>query len=370
MTRRRWRITLLAALATLGADLPGHQRSSPTTPGCAPVVMIIALVAGLGLVGRGLTRSRGLVVLAQVLVTGYVILARWTGDSFALLLPTPATLEAANSLGLQALETVSRYPVPAPLNEGVAFCLVVAVALVAIARRCHGGHVAQSGGRRAAAAHGIPHHDHQQQRRPGTAVLRRARRTLARHAAHDRARPVRAVGHGQRSRPQRDRRGGARPGRVALLHRRGAQARRRRCRRRSRRACRHPPLPARGTSPRASGAPATGAVRAPSGSTTPSTCQPKPQQPGPDARPDATRRRRSPAPAARAGHVVLLPRPVARRRLRPGHGPSPATAPCRWTSDATTSSPSPTTPSQPPASPRPTPSSPSRWRARPGRSTR
>ena len=43
---------------------------------------------------------------------------------------------------------------------------------------------------------------------------------------------------------QRDRRGRARPGRPALLHRRGAQARRHRRRRRRDRPGRHPPLPA------------------------------------------------------------------------------------------------------------------------------
>ncbi|GAA2479927.1 DUF3488 and transglutaminase-like domain-containing protein [Terrabacter carboxydivorans] len=132
MTRRRWRITLLAALATLGAIYPITTLFADNS-WLGPTVMVIALVAGLGLVGRGLTRSRGLVVAVQVLVTTYVILARWTGDSFTLLLPTPATLEAANSLGLQALDTVNRYTVPAPLNDGVTFCLVIAVAIVAIA---------------------------------------------------------------------------------------------------------------------------------------------------------------------------------------------------------------------------------------------
>lgn len=132
MTRRRWRITVLGALATLSAVYPITSLFVETT-WLPQAVFIIALVAGLGLLGRGLTRSRGLVVLVQVLVTAYVILARWTGESFVLLVPTPATLEAANSLALQALETVNRYSAPAPLNEGITFCLVVAVALVAIA---------------------------------------------------------------------------------------------------------------------------------------------------------------------------------------------------------------------------------------------
>ncbi|HET9631741.1 MAG TPA: transglutaminaseTgpA domain-containing protein [Terrabacter sp.] len=132
MSRRRWRITLLAALATLSAVYPITSLFTETTwlTAAGPVV---ALVAGLGLIGRGLTRSRVLVVLGQVLVTGYVVLAVWTGDTFTFLLPTPATAEAANTLGLQALETVQRYSAPAPLNDGVTFCLVVAVALVAIA---------------------------------------------------------------------------------------------------------------------------------------------------------------------------------------------------------------------------------------------
>ena len=132
MTRRRWRITLLAALATLAAVYPITSLFVETT-WLPQAAFVIALVAGLGLVARGLTRSRGLVVLLQVLVTSYVILARYTGESFTLFVPTPATLEAANSLGLQALETINRYSAPAPLNDGLTFCLVVAVALVAIA---------------------------------------------------------------------------------------------------------------------------------------------------------------------------------------------------------------------------------------------
>ncbi|WP_374968781.1 transglutaminaseTgpA domain-containing protein [Terrabacter sp. BE26] len=132
MSRRRWRITVLAALATLSALYPITSLFTDST-WLPAAVLVVALVAGLGLVGRGLTRSRLLVVLAQVLVTGYVLLAVWAGNTFAFLLPTPATAEAANTLGLQALETVQRYSAPAPLNDGITFCLLVAVALVAIA---------------------------------------------------------------------------------------------------------------------------------------------------------------------------------------------------------------------------------------------
>ena len=132
MTRRRWRITVLGALATLSAVYPITSLFTQTT-WLGESMLTIALVAGLGLLARGLTRSRALVVVVQVVVTAYVILASHLADTFSYLLPTPTTLETANSLGLQALETVQRYSAPAPLNGGVTFCLVVAVALVAIA---------------------------------------------------------------------------------------------------------------------------------------------------------------------------------------------------------------------------------------------
>jgi transglutaminase-like putative cysteine protease len=131
MTRRRWRITILAAFATLAAIYPITSlfRDSSWLP---QAVVVIGLSAGVGLVARGLTRSKVLVVAAQVLVVGYVLLLRYTGDTFAWLLPTPASVEVANALGLQALDTIQRYTAPAPLNDGVTFCLLVAVGVVAI----------------------------------------------------------------------------------------------------------------------------------------------------------------------------------------------------------------------------------------------
>ncbi len=132
MTRRRWRITLLAALATLASIWP--ITSLFTDSGwVSQAVFVIALVASIGLVMRGATRSKILVVVTQVLVVGYLILAKFAGDTFFFVVPTGTTLELANAYGLQALETIQRYTAPAPLNEGVTFCLVIAVAIVAIA---------------------------------------------------------------------------------------------------------------------------------------------------------------------------------------------------------------------------------------------
>ena len=131
MTRRRWRITILAALATLSAVYPITSLFADSS-WFPQAVVVVALSAGVGLVARGLTRSKVLVVVAQVLVVGYVLLFRYAGDTFAWLLPTPTSIEVANSLGLQALDTIQRYTAPAPLNEGVTFWLLVVVAAVAI----------------------------------------------------------------------------------------------------------------------------------------------------------------------------------------------------------------------------------------------
>ena len=132
MTRRRWRITLLAALATLASIWP--ITSLFTVSSWLPqAIAVIALVAIIGLFMRGATRSKVLVVVVQVLVVGYLILAKFAGDTFFFVLPTGRTLELSNAFGLQALETIQRYTAPAPLNEGITFCLVIAVALVAIA---------------------------------------------------------------------------------------------------------------------------------------------------------------------------------------------------------------------------------------------
>ena len=132
MTRRRWRITLLGALAVLCACYPVTSLFLETT-WFGQAVLVVALTAAVGLLMRGLTRSRPLVVAVQVLVLAVFLVVRFAGGTFAyLVVPTLDTLEVLNGLGLQALETVQRYSAPAPLNDGVTFCLLIIVALVAI----------------------------------------------------------------------------------------------------------------------------------------------------------------------------------------------------------------------------------------------
>ncbi|MEO6997478.1 MAG: DUF3488 and transglutaminase-like domain-containing protein [Terracoccus sp.] len=131
MSRRRWRITLLGALATLAAVYPVTSLFQ-SSAWLSPAIVMIAVSAGTGLLMRGLTRSRLLVVAVQLVVTAYVILAQFAGDTFFLLLPTISTLQAANSYGLEALDTLGRYSAPAPLGDGVTFYLVIIVTLIAI----------------------------------------------------------------------------------------------------------------------------------------------------------------------------------------------------------------------------------------------
>lgn len=131
MSRRRWRIALLAGLATLAAVYPVTSLFQ-SSAWLSPAIVMIAVSTGVGLLMRGLTRSRVLVVFVQLVVTAYVILAQFVGNTFFLLLPTISTLEAANDYGLEALDTLARYAAPAPLGNGVTFYLVIIVTLVAI----------------------------------------------------------------------------------------------------------------------------------------------------------------------------------------------------------------------------------------------
>ncbi|EWT04450.1 transglutaminase [Intrasporangium chromatireducens Q5-1] len=132
MTRRRWRITILGALATLAAAYPVSSLFS-SNEWLSQTAVFVALTAAVGLVMRGLTRSRVVVVAVQVLVVGYVIVWRFGQDTLSWLLPTRETWDGLGFLVTEAYETIQRYTAPAPLTAGVTFCLVVIGAALAIA---------------------------------------------------------------------------------------------------------------------------------------------------------------------------------------------------------------------------------------------
>ncbi len=131
MTRRRWRITILAALATLAAAYPVTSLFA-STEWFSQTAVFVALTAAIGLVMRGLTTSRLAVVAVQVVVVGYVIVWRFGGDTLTWFLPTRETWDGLGFLVSEAYETIQRYSAPAPLTGGITFCLVVIGAALAI----------------------------------------------------------------------------------------------------------------------------------------------------------------------------------------------------------------------------------------------
>ncbi|MGN6754716.1 MAG: transglutaminaseTgpA domain-containing protein [Intrasporangium sp.] len=132
MTRRRWRITILGALATLAAAYPVTSLFS-STEWFSQVTVFVALTAAIGLVMRGLTASRPAVVAVQLVVVGYVIVWRFGQDTLSGFLPTRETWDGLGFLATEAYETIQRYTAPAPLTAGVTFCLVVIGSALAIA---------------------------------------------------------------------------------------------------------------------------------------------------------------------------------------------------------------------------------------------
>ncbi|HET8594921.1 MAG TPA: DUF3488 and transglutaminase-like domain-containing protein [Intrasporangium sp.] len=132
MTRRRWRMTVLGALATLAAAYPVTSLFS-SSEWFSQVAVFVALTAAVGLVMRGLSPSRLAVVAVQVVVVGYVIVWRFGQDTLSWFLPTRETWDGLAFLVSEAYDTIQRYTAPAPLTAGVTFCLVVIGAALAIA---------------------------------------------------------------------------------------------------------------------------------------------------------------------------------------------------------------------------------------------
>ncbi|WP_347350407.1 DUF3488 and transglutaminase-like domain-containing protein [Intrasporangium sp.] len=129
MSPRRWRSTVLGALAALAATYPVTSLFT-STEWFPQVVVFTALTATVGLVLRGITRSRLTVLAAQVLVVGYVVVWRFSQDQQAWYLPE--TWDGLGALVAEAYDTIQRYSAPAPLTPGVTFCLVVIGAALAI----------------------------------------------------------------------------------------------------------------------------------------------------------------------------------------------------------------------------------------------
>ncbi|HET7398538.1 MAG TPA: transglutaminaseTgpA domain-containing protein [Intrasporangium sp.] len=131
MTRRRWRMTLLAALATAAALYPLTSlfTSSEWLPDATAAIVLVGVV---GATARGLLRSRLAVVGVQLALVTYALCVRFAASTFAWGLPTWDTVLRFNDFGLDAEDTIQKYTAPAPLTPGVAVYLTLAVALTAL----------------------------------------------------------------------------------------------------------------------------------------------------------------------------------------------------------------------------------------------
>lgn len=120
-----------AAVATLAAVLPLTTLTSASS-WLAPAVWCTVVVALVGTVLRRV-RARGvLVLLGQVLVTGWLLLAIFVGGRFTFGLPLADAWTAANALCLDFGEVVQRYAAPIPTTRGVEFVLATAVVALAL----------------------------------------------------------------------------------------------------------------------------------------------------------------------------------------------------------------------------------------------
>ena len=201
MTRRRWRITLLAALATLSAIYPITSLFSESDVAAAGVLRHRP-------VGRARARrhadspARGCSSSSPRCSSSATSCSpARPATTFAWLVPDAGELEVANSLGLQALETIQPLLRARAAQRGHHLLPPRGGRARRDLRRCHGGHLAQPRGRRAPAAHGIPHHGGQRAGGARTALLRRARRAVAASCCTRRRAPASAGG----ARPTRPR---------------------------------------------------------------------------------------------------------------------------------------------------------------------
>lgn len=92
-----------------------------------------ALVAAAGAIGRVAHVPAALIVLAQLVVLLEWVTVTYTAtEAYAGLVPTPASVQALGDLVRAAIDTANSNVPPAPLEEGLAACMAVAVAGVVL----------------------------------------------------------------------------------------------------------------------------------------------------------------------------------------------------------------------------------------------
>jgi transglutaminase-like putative cysteine protease len=90
------------------------------------------VVAAAGVVLRGLTSVRLLVLLGQLVATGWAVVAMFAGGQLWYGLPGPASWARLAELATECVTVMQRYAAPIPSSEGVQFLFVASIALLAI----------------------------------------------------------------------------------------------------------------------------------------------------------------------------------------------------------------------------------------------
>jgi len=131
MSRIRLADTAIAALATAVVSWPLTTLFTPNS-WIRPTMVMVALVAAAGLLGRRLTTSKTGVLLVQLVAV--VVGAGWVYGRGHLWhgLPTVDMVLAFNNVLVDARETIQNYAAPAPTNRGIILAVGLAMALTAM----------------------------------------------------------------------------------------------------------------------------------------------------------------------------------------------------------------------------------------------
>ena len=122
---------LVAAAATIAAIL-GLTTLTENAMWLGRAVWACLAVAAAGLLMRRLTSVKVLVLLGQVVLTAWTVVALFATDRLWYGLPGPEAWQRVAELGNECVAVMQRYAAPIPATEGVQFALVAAVAGLAI----------------------------------------------------------------------------------------------------------------------------------------------------------------------------------------------------------------------------------------------
>jgi transglutaminase-like putative cysteine protease len=122
---------LFAAAATVAASL-GLTTLTENDSWLGRAIWVCLAVAVAGLVLRRLTSARPLVLLGQVVITVWLVVAVFARDELWYGLPGPAAWDRIAQLVTECITVMQRYAAPIPATEGVQLVIVAAVALLAV----------------------------------------------------------------------------------------------------------------------------------------------------------------------------------------------------------------------------------------------